>query len=170
MHLEATRVDIYFLAFLIQSHLKSAITASNQASVRLTKRFQRRRIKKKWPIRKKNWLWRPCLLTDREEMYILYREPSIDASFQVSVHLAKRVQRRILKCEKLTDDGWQTTDKISQSDGKISRCLWQSELMTLRVIILCAMLILHLLVIPILFMYNDVTWCVVNISYKIPRL
>ena len=32
-------------------------------------------------------------------------EPSIDASYQVSVHLAERFQRRRLKCEKLTDDG-----------------------------------------------------------------
>ena len=33
-----------------------------------------------------------------------YRGPSIDASYQVSVHLAKWFQRRRLKCEKLTDD------------------------------------------------------------------
>ena len=37
------------------------------------------------------------LLTDRDEMNILYRGPSIDASYQVSVHLAKRFQRRFLK-------------------------------------------------------------------------
>jgi hypothetical protein len=42
------------------------------------------------PIRNKNCLWRPCLLTDRDEMSILYRGPSIDAFYQVSVHLAKR--------------------------------------------------------------------------------
>ena len=30
--------------------------------------------------------------------------PSIDASYQVSVHLAEGFQRRRLKCEKLTDD------------------------------------------------------------------
>jgi hypothetical protein len=34
------------------------------------------------------------LLTDRDEMSILYRGPAIDASYQVSVHLAERVQRR----------------------------------------------------------------------------
>ena len=35
---------------------------------------------------------------DRDEMSNLYREPSIDASYQVSVHLAKQFQRRrILK-------------------------------------------------------------------------
>jgi hypothetical protein len=39
----------------------------------------------------------------------LYREPSIDASYQVSVHLAEGFQRRRLKCEKLTDDRQQTT-------------------------------------------------------------
>jgi hypothetical protein len=45
------------------------------------------------------------LLTDRDKMSILYRRPSIDASYQVSVHLAEGFLRRRLKCEKLTDDG-----------------------------------------------------------------
>jgi hypothetical protein len=36
----------------------------------------------------------PCLSTDRDEMSNLYRGPAIDASYQVSVHLAKRFQRR----------------------------------------------------------------------------
>jgi hypothetical protein len=35
-----------------------------------------------------------ALLTDRDEMSKLYRGPSIDASYHVSVHLAKRFQRR----------------------------------------------------------------------------
>ena len=38
--------------------------------------------------------WWPCLLTDRDEMSILYRGPAIDASYQVSVHLVKWFQRR----------------------------------------------------------------------------
>jgi hypothetical protein len=47
---------------------------------------------------KKNCLWQPCLLMDRDKMSNLYSGPSIDASYQVSVHLAKRFQRRrILK-------------------------------------------------------------------------
>jgi hypothetical protein len=46
------------------------------------------------PIRNKNCLWRPCLLTDRDEMSNLYRGPSIDASYQALVHLVKRFQRR----------------------------------------------------------------------------
>jgi hypothetical protein len=38
--------------------------------------------------------WRPCLLTDLDEMSNLYRRPSIDDSYQISVHLSKRFQRR----------------------------------------------------------------------------
>jgi hypothetical protein len=49
---------------------------------------------KNHPIRNKSRLWRSCLLMDQDEMSNLYRGPSIDASYQVSVHLAKRFQRR----------------------------------------------------------------------------
>jgi hypothetical protein len=41
---------------------------------------------------------------DQDEMSILYRGPFIDASYQVSVHLAKLFQRRKFKYEKITDD------------------------------------------------------------------
>ena len=68
-------------------------------------------------------MWQPCLLMDRDKMSNLYREPSIDASYQVSVHLAEGFQRRRLKCEKLTDDR-----RRMPSDGKSSHCLWQGEL------------------------------------------
>jgi hypothetical protein len=34
------------------------------------------------------------VLTDRDKMSSLYRGPSIDASYQVSVHLVKRFQKR----------------------------------------------------------------------------
>jgi hypothetical protein len=53
----------------------------------------------------------------------LYRGSSIDASYQVSVHLAEGFQRRRLKCEKLSDDR-----RRLPSDGKTSHCLWQGEL------------------------------------------
>ena len=46
------------------------------------------------PIRNKNCLWRPCLLMDRNEMSTHYRGPPIDASYQVSDHLAMWFQRR----------------------------------------------------------------------------
>ena len=91
---------------------------SYQVTVRLAKRFQRRKFKKNRAIRNKNCLWWPCLFMDLDEMSKLYRGPSIDASYQVSVHLAKGFQKRRLKCEKLTDDGRQTTDDGRQVMAK----------------------------------------------------
>ena len=73
-----------------------------------------------WPIRNKNCLWWPCLLTDRDEMNNLYRGPYIDASYQVSVHLAKGFQGRRLKCEKFTDG---KRLRWTPSDGNSSPCL-----------------------------------------------
>ena len=49
---------------------------------------------KNQPIRNKSGLWRPCLLMDRDEMSNVYRRPPIDAFYQISVHFAKRFQRR----------------------------------------------------------------------------
>ena len=48
---------------------------------------------KNQPIRNKSRLWQPCWLTDWDEISNLYRGPSIDTSYQVSVHLAKRFQK-----------------------------------------------------------------------------
>jgi hypothetical protein len=62
-------------------------------SIHLAKRFQRRFFRNQ-PIRNKNGLWWPCLLMDQDEMNNLYKGPAIDAFYQVSVHLAKRFQRR----------------------------------------------------------------------------
>jgi hypothetical protein len=65
-----------------------------QVSTSLTIQFHRRRFFRNQPIRNKNCLWWPCLLTDRDEMSNVYRGHAIDASYQVSVHLAKQFQRR----------------------------------------------------------------------------
>ena len=72
-----------------------SIDTSYQVSIHLAKRFQRRRFFRNQPIRNKNGMWCPCLLTDRDEMNNLYRGHPIhvDASYQVLVHLAKRFQR-----------------------------------------------------------------------------
>jgi hypothetical protein len=75
------------------SHRGPSIDASYHVSVHLAKLFQSRRFFRNRPIRNKNCLSWPCLLMDRDKMSIRYREPSIDASYQVSVHLAKRFQR-----------------------------------------------------------------------------
>ena len=51
----------------------------------------------------------------------LTRGPSIDASYQVSVHLAMWFQRRRFKCQKLTDDRHQVMPKAHMP-------FWQGEL------------------------------------------
>ena len=55
---------------------------------------------------------------DRDKMSNLYKGPSIDASYQVSVHIDEGFQRRKLKYEKLTDDRRQTTDDGRQVMAK----------------------------------------------------
>ena len=54
-----------------------------------------KKIFKNRPIRNKNCLWRPCLLMDRDKMSNLNRGPSIDASYQVSVHIAGVSEEKI---------------------------------------------------------------------------
>ena len=54
-----------------------------------------------------------------------HRGYSVDASYQVSVNLAKRFQRRRLKCDRLTDDkttndGCQVMPKAHIAFGKVS--------------------------------------------------
>jgi K+-transporting ATPase c subunit len=71
-----------------------SIDASYQVSYHLAKRFQRKSCFRNRPIRNKNCLWRPCLLTDQNRMSNSYRGPSIDASYHISVHLAKLFQSR----------------------------------------------------------------------------
>ena len=69
-------------------HRGPSIDASYQVSVHLVTVL--RRFLSYRPIRNKNCLWWPCLITDRDEMSKLYGGPCIDASYQVSVHLATR--------------------------------------------------------------------------------
>jgi hypothetical protein len=49
-----------------------------------------KKIFRNQPTRNNNCLWQPCLLTDRDEISNLYREPSIDASYLVLAQLAKQ--------------------------------------------------------------------------------
>ena len=55
------------------------VDASYQVSVHMAKILRNR------PIRNKNCMWWPCLLTDRDDMSNLHRGYSIDDSYQVSV-------------------------------------------------------------------------------------
>jgi hypothetical protein len=54
----------------------------------------------------------------QDKMCILYRGLSKDASYQISFHLAKVLQR--LKCEKLTDDRHQVMAKAPIVFSKVS--------------------------------------------------
>ena len=93
------------------------IDASCKVWFHLAKRFQRRRFFKTQPIRIKNCQWRPCFLSDRDEMNNLYKGPPIDASCKVWFHLAKRFQRRrFLKTQPI----------------RIKNCLWRPCLLSAR--------------------------------------
>jgi hypothetical protein len=87
-------VSLTFHFVLRKLYAEPFIGTSYQESVHLAKRFPKRRYSRNRPIRNKNFLWRQRLLMDRDEMINLYREPSIHASYKVSVHLAKQFQRR----------------------------------------------------------------------------
>jgi hypothetical protein len=93
------------------------IDASYHVLVQLAKRFQSRRFLEidQSAIRNKSCLWWPCLLTDQNKVSNLYRGPSIDASYHVSVHLAKQFQRiRIFRHRSIRN----------------KNCLWQPRLLT----------------------------------------
>jgi hypothetical protein len=71
------------------------------------------KILKNRPIRNKNCLWQPCLLMDWDEMRNLYRGPSIDASYQVSVHLVEGFQRHISVPQEILVSDWFISKKSS---------------------------------------------------------
>ena len=85
----AEPVSITFHSALRKLNTEPSIGASHKISLHFGKAVSEKKIFRNRPIRNKNCLWRPYLLMDRDEMSILYRGPPIDASYQVSVHLAK---------------------------------------------------------------------------------
>jgi predicted aminopeptidase len=102
--------------------------ASYQVSIHLAKRFQRKRFcyleiredLKKLTNQKQELPVVTMFLSGSDEMSNLYRGPSIDASYQVSVHLAMVFQRRRLKYEKLTNDGRQVMAKVHLAFSKVN--------------------------------------------------
>jgi hypothetical protein len=86
-------VSLTFHSVLRKFYREPSRGASYQIAVHLATQFQRRFFRNQ-PIRNKYCLWWLCLLMNPAEMSNLYRGPSKDASYQVSVHLAKRFQRR----------------------------------------------------------------------------
>ena len=78
---------------LSNPYREPSIDASYQVSVHLAEVSEKKTFRNQ-PIRNNNRLWQPYLLMDRDEMSNHNRGLSIDASYQVSVHLAKQYQRR----------------------------------------------------------------------------
>jgi hypothetical protein len=71
-------------------HWQSFTLSWFQVLVHMAKQFQRKRFFRNWPIRNKNCMWWPCLLTYRDEMSNIHRGHSIDASYQASVESSPR--------------------------------------------------------------------------------
>jgi hypothetical protein len=90
----AEPVSLTFHSALRKLITEPSIGASQQVSVHFAKQFQGKKIFRNQPTRNKHCLWQPGLLTYWDEISNLYRGPSIDTSYQVSVQLAKQFQRR----------------------------------------------------------------------------
>jgi hypothetical protein len=101
------------------------IDASYQVSVHLAKIFKNR------PIRNNNGLWWPCLLMDRDKIFLAVFGEDLPYMLPTKFHFIwlRGFQKRRLKCEKLTDDRRRTP-----SDDKSSHCLWQGELKRLKLL------------------------------------
>jgi hypothetical protein len=89
----AEPVSLTFHSALRKLNTEPSIGASHQISFHFGIAVSEK-IFRNWPILNKNFLWQPCLLMDQNQMSSLYRGPSIDASYQVSYHLAKWLQRK----------------------------------------------------------------------------
>ena len=112
----------FWIGRFLKIFLKTLPNASYQDGRKHLEAVSEEKIFRNRPIRNKNCLWRPCLLMDRDKMFLerfleidqlitqelppqailvsdrdemsnLYRNP-IDASYQVSIRLAKRFQKR----------------------------------------------------------------------------
>ena len=88
------KLSLTFHSALRKLYFEPSIYAPYQIAVHLTTRFQRGRFLRNRPIRNKTCLWWPCFSTNCSELSNLYRGPPIYASYQVSIHLTKRLQRR----------------------------------------------------------------------------
>ena len=93
-----------------------SVDASYQDSVHLVKRLQRR-FSGNRPTKNKNCLWRPCLLTDRDEISILFNRLAFHRCFLSSFgSFGQAVSEKIFR-------NWPTRNK---------NCIWRPCLLTYR--------------------------------------
>jgi hypothetical protein len=86
-------VSLSFHSALKKLNTEPPIGASHQVLVIWLSSYREEDISKS-TNQKQEWPVAAMLLTDRNKMSNLYKGPSKDASYQVSIHLAKRFQRR----------------------------------------------------------------------------
>ena len=87
-------MSLTFHSALRKLNTEPSMGASHQISINFVKAVSEKKIFRNRPIRNKNCMWKPCLLMDQNDMSNLNSGPSIDASFQVSYHMAKQFQRK----------------------------------------------------------------------------
>jgi hypothetical protein len=88
-----------------------SIDVSYQVSIHLTKWFQRRRFLEMYQSETRIACGGDVYSQNQDEMGNLYRGPSIDASYQVSFHLAMRFQRRFFRNRPIRNRRWTTDAK-----------------------------------------------------------
>jgi hypothetical protein len=79
---------------IINRYRRLSIDASYQVSIHFAERFQRRSFIKIDQSETRIACGGHFFQTDYDKMSKLYKRPSIDASYQVSVYFAERLQRR----------------------------------------------------------------------------
>jgi hypothetical protein len=117
--------------FLIGRFLKifSSETAwPNDPKIGRKHLWKEEKIFRNRPIRNKNCLWRPCLVMDRDEMSNLYRGPSKDAPYQVSIQLAKWFQRRFFRNQPIIKDCSFRPDPLPNMAATGNYCFWLADL------------------------------------------
>ena len=84
----------------------------------MTKQFQMRRLFQYQPIRNQNGPWRPCLLKYQVELKKFNKWPLIDASCQISVHLAIQFHKRIFLNQPIRDQNslWRPCQLTAQDE------------------------------------------------------